>query len=309
MSEGGHMTQNLNTAEPPREQSSNRNLLITLVVVGVAIVALLLGILFFNLGKSDATPSDSPDVTTGDELTDSSDQGQDAGQGQGPGDGQGQGQGPGDGQGQGQGQGQGDVQVPELEPVDPQQKEIIEAQWRLDPDDPLAVGDVDADLLVQIYYDFRCGYCALAAVELEPQLQSFVDDGTIRVEYHNLPVLGEESMLAAQGSLAAANQGKFFDYHKYVFEQQYNETPVTFTDAGLADVAREIGVADVDQFTADMTSNEIVAEIQEDYTRGTQNLGITGTPAFIIGYSYVPGFIPYDTFIQVVDAELARPAA
>ena len=279
MSEGGHMTQNLNTAEPPREQSSNRNLLITLVVVGVTIVALLLGILFFNLGKSDATPSDSPDVTTSDELADDSDQGE------------------------------GDAQVPELGPVDPQQKEIIEAQWRLDADDPLAVGDVDADLLVQIYYDFRCGYCALAAVELEPQLQSFVDDGTIRVEYHNLPVLGEESMLAAQGSLAAANQGKFFDYHQYIFEQQYNETPVTFTDAGLADVAREIGVADVDQFTADMTSNEIVAEIQEDYTRGTQNLGITGTPAFIIGYSYVPGFIPYDTFIQVVDAELARPAA
>ena len=273
------MTQNLNTAEPPREQSSNRNLLITLVVVGVTIVALLLGILFFNLGKSDATPSDAPDVRTSDELADDSDQGE------------------------------GDAQVPELGPVDPQQKEIIEAQWRLDADDPLAVGDVDADLLVQIYYDFRCGYCALAAVELEPQLQSFVDDGTIRVEYHNLPVLGEESMLAAQGSLAAANQGKFFDYHQYIFEQQYNETPVTFTDAGLADVAREIGVADVDQFTADMTSNEIVAEIQEDYTRGTQNLGITGTPAFIIGYSYVPGFIPYDTFIQVVDAELARPAA
>ena len=149
----------------------------------------------------------------------------------------------------------------------------------------------------------------MSSVELEPELQSLVDDGTIRIEYTNLPVLGEESMLAAQGSIAAANQGKFFEYHEHMFANQYDGTPVTVTEDGLADVAREIGVADIDKFVFDLTSDSVVGKVQGDRTRGTQGLGITGTPAFIIGYSYVPGFIPYDTFIQVVDAELARPAA
>lgn len=294
------MTEKLNTAEPAREK--NKNLIVAAVVAGVAIVALVVAIIFYNLGKGEATP---PEQTPSVEAS--------AGAGQGSGqDGSGQGGSGQGGQGSqqgGQGAGDGGEQVNELGPVDPQQKALIEAQWRLDADDPLAVGDLDADLLVQIYYDYRCGYCAMSSVELEPELQSLVDDGTIRIEYTNLPVLGEESMLAAQGSIAAANQGKFFEYHEHMFANQYDGTPVTVTEDGLADVAREIGVADIDKFVFDLTSDSVVGKVQGDRTRGTQGLGITGTPAFIIGYSYVPGFIPYDTFTQVVDAELARPAA
>lgn len=294
------MTEKLNTAEPAREK--NKNLIVAAVVAGVAIVALVVAIIFYNLGKGEVTP---PEQTPSVEAS--------AGAGQGSGqDGSGQGGSGQGGQGSqqgGQGAGDGGEQVNELGPVDPQQKALIEAQWRLDADDPLAVGDLDADLLVQIYYDYRCGYCAMSSVELEPELQSLVDDGTIRIEYTNLPVLGEESMLAAQGSIAAANQGKFFEYHEYMFANQYDGTPVTVTEDGLADVAREIGVADIDKFVFDLTSDSVVGKVQGDRTRGTQGLGITGTPAFIIGYSYVPGFIPYDTFTQVVDAELARPAA
>lgn len=294
------MTEKLNTAEPAREK--NKNLIVGAVVAGVAIVALVVAIIFYNLGKGEATP---PEQTPSVEAS--------AGAGQGSGqDGSGQGGSGQGGQGSqqgGQGAGDGGEQVNELGPVDPQQKALIEAQWRLDADDPLAVGDLDADLLVQIYYDYRCGYCAMSSVELEPELQSLVDDGTIRIEYTNLPVLGEESMLAAQGSIAAANQGKFFEYHEHMFANQYDGTPVTVTEDGLADVAREIGVADIDKFVFDLTSDSVVGKVQGDRTRGTQGLGITGTPAFIIGYSYVPGFIPYDTFTQVVDAELARPVA
>ncbi len=270
------MTKKLNTAEPAREK--NKNLIVAAVVAGVAIAALVVAIIFYNLGKGEATP---PEQTPSVEAS----------------------------AGAGQGSGDGGEQANELGPVDPQLKALIEAQWRLDADDPLAVGDLDADLLVQIYYDYRCGYCAMSSVELEPELQSLVDDGTIRIEYNNLPVLGEESMLAAQGSIAAANQGKFFEYHEHMFANQHDGTPVTVTEDGLADVAREIGVADIDKFVFDLTSDSVVGKVQGDRTRGTQELGITGTPAFIIGYSYVPGFIPYDTFIQVVEAELARPAA
>ncbi|VEI13296.1 DsbA family protein [Trueperella bialowiezensis] len=280
------MSKKLNTAEPPKERKMSRNSVIAVAVTGVVILVVVIGAIFFSLGKKSAGSADNPTP----EVTQS--ESADPGTAPGGGDAPSEPDGP-----------------RELGPVSPELKEVVESQWRLDEADQLAVGNLDAKLVVQTYFDFRCGYCAQAAVELEPQLKPLVDDGTIRIEYHNLPVLGEESMLAAQASLAAANQGKFADFHHYVFQRHHEQNPVEFTEAGLADVAREIGVADIDKFTADMTSAEIVAKVQEDYVRGTQQLGITGTPAFIIGYSYVPGYIPFETFTQVVDAELARPAA
>ena len=85
-------------------------------------------------------------------------------------------------------------------------KELVEGLWRLDPDDPMAVGDLDADIVMQVYFDFRCGYCAKAATETEPKMQHYIDDGTVRVEYHNLAILGDESTLLAQGAVAAFAQ-------------------------------------------------------------------------------------------------------
>lgn len=200
--------------------------------------------------------------------------------------------------------------TPNPEPSAPSQqlKELVQGLWRLDPDDPMAVGDVDADVVVQVYYDFRCGYCAQAATQTEPQMQHYVDDGTVRIEYHNLAILGDESVLLAQGSVAAANQGKFLEYHSYIYDHQVAGSPVEATEDALVAVAKEIGVADLDQFRTDMTSEAAVAAVADGRTTA-QNLGITGTPAFIVGYSYLPGFVPIETMDQVIAAELARPAA
>ncbi|MCM3906907.1 DsbA family protein [Trueperella bernardiae] len=187
-------------------------------------------------------------------------------------------------------------------------KELVEGLWRLDPDDPMAVGDLDADIVMQVYFDFRCGYCAKAATETEPKMQHYIDDGTVRVEYHNLAILGDESTLLAQGAVAAANQGKFLEYHSYVYDHHVASDAVEASEDGIAAVAKAIGVADLEKFRADMTAPETVAAIEDVRTTAT-SLGISGTPAFIVGYSYVPGFIPIETMDQVIATELARPKA
>ena len=187
-------------------------------------------------------------------------------------------------------------------------KELVEGLWRLDPDDPMAVGDLDADIVMQVYFDFRCGYCAKAATETEPKMQHYIDDGTVRVEYHNLAILGDESTLLAQGAVAAANQGKFLEYHSYVYDHHVAGDAVEASEDGIAAVAKAIGVADLEKFRADMTAPVTVAAIEDVRTTAT-SLGISGTPAFIVGYSYVPGFIPIETMDQVIATELARPKA
>lgn len=265
------MTQNLNTSAPARTR--NRSLYIALIVMGLTVIALTIALLVNRSSAPQPSPSTAATPSASAEATSTP------------------------------------TSPMELKAPTPQVKELVEAQWRLKDDDPMARGKVDAALVIQVYYDFRCGYCAMGAVQTEPKLERYIEDGTVRVEYHNLPVLGPESVLLAQGSLAAANQGKFLDYHSLVFKRQFEKNPVTPTEDGLVDVAKEIGVPDLDKFRTDMTSEEIRDAVEKARVHGTQKLGITGTPAFIVGYSYVPGFIPPDTVDKLITAELARPKA
>lgn len=254
-----------------------RNLVMTVVLLATVVVALVV-VLLLNRSSEAAPEPTTPSASATSEATTPDDA--------------------------------GSASAEATEPAAPsaELKELVEGLWRLDPEDPMAVGDLDADIVMQIYFDFRCGYCAKAATETEPKMQHYIDDGTVRVEYHNLAILGDESTLLAQGAVAAANQGKFLEYHSYVYDHQVAGDAVEASEDGIAAVAEAIGVPDLEKFRADMTAPETVATIEDGRTTAT-SLGITGTPAFIIGYTYVPGFIPIETMDQVIATELARPEA
>ncbi|MFP7696981.1 DsbA family protein [Trueperella sp. LYQ143] len=189
----------------------------------------------------------------------------------------------------------------------PEIRALIEKQWRRAAGDPMAIGPVDAPLVIEIYYDFQCVHCAESAVEHKDQLQQLADSGKARIEYNNLPILGDASVLAAQGAEAAAKQGKFFEYFNYIFSARAAQKPADLSQEGIIKIAQEIGVPDINAFTADMTSPETVAKVNERKTYLTGTLGITGTPAFLIGYSFVPGNVPSDTLNEIIQEELARP--
>lgn len=193
-------------------------------------------------------------------------------------------------------------------PPAPEFKQLVDSMARDQADDPLALGSLDAPVRLQVYFDFQCGYCAKAATESEPALQPYVDEGKVRIEYHPIAILGDESKLAAQAGYAAAAQGKFPEFHSYIFEQAVAGTPVTMTADGLTDAAKAAGIADLDKFKADMTSPEMVQAAQATHDAAL-NAGISATPSFLIGYTFQPGFLPADQMTQLVDAELARPTA
>lgn len=179
-------------------------------------------------------------------------------------------------------------------------RELVESQHRLEPNDPRALGPGDAPVVIEIYSDYRCGYCKMFHDEVFPDLQPQIEDGTLRVEYNSMPVLGPPSILAAQASHAAALQYKFWEFHDVAFAFDGE-----FTEDSLVELASGIEGLDIEQFTNDMMSPETVAYVESERQNGVE-IGIQGTPSFMIGYSLVPGFVETPQFQSIIDFELDR---
>lgn len=155
--------------------------------------------------------------------------------------------------------------------------------------DPRALGDVDAPVVLVLYSDFACPYCTLWAQEVAPELTDLVDDGTLRIEWRDLAQITETSPLAAQAGIAAANQGKFWEFHDAVYAAADPNSHPEYTEDSLVEFAQQAGVADLDQFVEDMNAEETVTAVT-DAKQHAYDLGISGTPFSIINDTYISGY-------------------
>ncbi|MEV5693020.1 DsbA family protein [Micromonospora globbae] len=171
------------------------------------------------------------------------------------------------------------------------------------PNDPLALGKPDAPVVILEYADFQCPFCGRHARETEPKLvQEYVDKGLVRIEWRDLPYLGAESNDAAAAGRAAAAQGKFWEFHNAVYAKERRVNSGSLNEDALRDIARSVGL-DVARFDTDRASAATRAAVLRDQQEAT-SMGITGTPAFIVGDTPVVGAQPYEAFKQTIDRQL-----
>lgn len=183
---------------------------------------------------------------------------------------------------------------------DPEVAEVLLKLPRRNPEDPLAAGRVDAPVVLTEWSDFRCPYCAQWANETLPQLQPYVDRGTLRIEYRDMAVLGEESTAVAVAARAAGQQGRFWAFYEAAFAAQAHGAKPAFDQAGLIALARTAGVPDLDRFTADLADPALRAAVQADTTEA-QQFGIGGTPFFAINTEVISGAQPAATYIAAIE--------
>ncbi|MFE1378309.1 DsbA family protein [Streptomyces sp. NPDC058740] len=182
----------------------------------------------------------------------------------------------------------------------------LEAYARRDAADGLALGRADAPVVLIEYADFKCGYCGKFARDTEPVLvKRYVDAGTLRIEWRNFPIFGEESEAAARASWAAGQQGRFWQFHKAAYAQGAKEKG--FGKERLAALAQEAGVPDLARFTRDTDSAAARAAVSKDQEQG-YSLGATSTPSFLVNGRPIAGAQPMEAFTEAIDAA-ARAAA
>ena len=182
-----------------------------------------------------------------------------------------------------------------------QQKINVE---RREANDPTAVGAIDAPVTMVTYSDFQCGYCAKWAAESLPTIvQQYVDAGKLRIEYRDIMFFGENSRQSAELAVAAGKQGKYQEFHDAIFADGATAKNADFSADGMKELAKKIGV-DHKQLVADAASKETSALVQKNHDEA-KDLGVTGTPTFIINGSPIVGAQPLEAFVQAIDAELA----
>jgi len=129
--------------------------------------------------------------------------------------------------------------------------------------------------------------------------------GKVRLVWKNQPLsFHPNAMPAAEAAMAAYGQGndKFWAMHDRLFANQQNLSPALYEQ-----VAREIGL-DVPKWKEAIDSHSGQAAIQADMIAGSA-VGANGTPTFFINGRRLVGARPFESFKQIIDAELSSKVA
>jgi len=122
----------------------------------------------------------------------------------------------------------------------------------------------------------------------------------VRIAFKHLPLSIHSKALAAhQASEAAHQQGKFWEMHDKIFENQRE-----MSEANYLVYAKQIGL-DVDKFKGDLASSTVNRRIDADKSSASA-LGVSGTPAFFINGRYLSGNQPFESFKRMIDEELSK---
>ncbi|MBN8227584.1 thioredoxin domain-containing protein [Corallococcus macrosporus] len=180
-----------------------------------------------------------------------------------------------------------------------QQAEPPAAAKKVDvPADSPVVGPATAKVTIVEWSDFECPFCSRAVPTLNKIKETYGKD--VRVVFRHQPLpMHSHAKLAAQASMAAHEQGKFWEMHDKLFANQR-----ALERGDLEKYAQEIGL-DVNKFKAALDSNKFSAKVDADAAAGMA-VGANGTPAFFINGRFLSGAQPFEAFKPLIDQEIAK---
>jgi protein-disulfide isomerase len=159
-------------------------------------------------------------------------------------------------------------------------------------------GNERAPVTVVVFADFECPHCRQEAPVLRQAIDQF--RGRAKLVYKHFPLSGHvRAKAAAIATVAAMEQGKFWEMHDMVFENQ-----TTLEDADLRRFAQKIGL-DMAKFDAAYKAKTGQQLVEDDRNEG-EKLDITGTPAVFVNGRYMNPYLFGGTITGWIDDALRR---
>jgi len=176
-------------------------------------------------------------------------------------------------------------------------------------------GDKNAKLTLVEFSEYQCPFCGKHYRETMPQLdKEYIQTGKVRLVFRDLPLesIHKNAFKAAEAASCAGEQGKFWEMHDRLFENQKSLEPATLTAH-----AQAIGL-DAKKFQTCLDGGKFAAEIRKDIADANK-IGISGTPTSVIGLTQandpkikvlrvIRGAQGYNAFKAAFDELLAEPA-
>lgn len=168
------------------------------------------------------------------------------------------------------------------------------------------LGNENAPVVFVEYGDYQCGFCGRFYQTVLPRFkQEFIEQGLVKFVYKDFILFGEESQKFAEATHCANDQGRFWDFHNYIFDSQGTEKQLAATVDNLSGVAQELGL-EPEAFRSCLESGKY-KQLVEDSTSEGRRLGITGTPSSIINNKFlIVGALPFEQFQAVINKELSQ---
>lgn len=157
-------------------------------------------------------------------------------------------------------------------------------------------GNLDGDVTIVEFIDYRCGFCRRAHPEVAELVAT---DGNIRIITKEFPILGEQSIMASQFAVATkivAGDEAYKQVSDALIAMRSDVTP-----ASLSSLAQAFDL-DADAIFAEMESPATQAVIANNRALGDR-MQITGTPTFVFGDQMVRGYIDLAQMRLIVDQQ------
>lgn len=157
-------------------------------------------------------------------------------------------------------------------------------------------GPADAKVTVEVWSDFECPFCAKGSVRLKQLREKYGD--RIRVVFRHAPLpFHDHARLAAAASMAAAEQGRFWEFHDALFQQQES-----LDRASLERLAKKLKL-DVERFQRALDTGAYDNYVEADWMEAKAR-GVAGTPTFFINDTPLVGAQALEEFVKAIDAQL-----
>jgi protein-disulfide isomerase len=154
--------------------------------------------------------------------------------------------------------------------------------------------------------DYQCPACGAAYPNVKQVMKDF--DGKVTLYFRNFPLtqIHQNAMLGAEAAEAAGAQGKYWEMHDALYENQkeWSELGASAAEDKIVGYAKNLGL-DSDKLKTDIDAEKYKQVIQQDMADGNA-LGIQGTPTFYINGTQVQGGYDYPTLRDAVNKALGQ---
>lgn len=162
-----------------------------------------------------------------------------------------------------------------------------------------SAGPENAPITILEFSDFHCPFCKRVGPTLEEVMKNY--KGKVRRIWRHFPLpMHAGADRTHQASECAHEQGKFWEYHDKIFENQAQAK----NEGALVSFAKQIKL-DQNKFKKCLSQEKYKKLIQQEMAKGSK-AGVRGTPTLFVNGQRLPGAVPYESFDSIIKSELAK---